>query len=243
MADNDAPKTSGTVKLPVIGTASRRAVIWGAAAVVVIVGVAYVYRARRKSSGQLVVADPTTGTATGGGYVNPAPSRTLDPTVDNPDLITTDDEWVNAVAPMLISADWDAQFVYLTLGKYLAGEPLTPDEAALVRAAWGMKGKPPSQREIVMVTGGGGSPGGTQTPPPPPPPPPADTPPAETIYTFKSGDTLSRVAALYGMTAMQLYNFGTNAASLEQYATEKGTAPFWPRAIVYPGYQIGVPVR
>jgi len=244
MADNDPPRGGG-VKLPVVGQTSRRTLIIGGATVAVIVGVAYLYRARRRSSGTVVAADPATGTATGGAYVNPAPSRTLDPTQGEEGLITTDDEWVNAVAPMLISADWDAQFVYLTLGKYLAGEELSSDEAALVRAAWGMKGKPPSGRGIVLANSGGGSPGNNPPPPPPPAdnPPPPPPPPAETIYTFKSGDTLGRVAALYGMTARQLYDFGTNAASLEQYAQWHGKSSFWPEAIVYPGYNIGVPVK
>lgn len=242
MAD-DAPKQplSGDVKLPVIGPTSKRVILWGGVAVVVIVGAAYVYRGRRaKAGGDVAVVDPATGTAVGGAYVNPAPSRTVDSSINDQGLITTDDQWVNAVAPKLISAGWDAQFVYLVLGKYLAGQALTQDEASVIRAAWGLQGKPPSQREIILAQDTS-QPGNTPSPTPAPTPAPA--PPAEVIYTFKSGDTLGRVAALYGMSTWDLYNFGTNAASLEQYATEKGTAPFWPRAIVYPGYQIGVPVR
>lgn len=235
-------KSSGTVKVPGIGPTSKRTIYYGAAAVAVIVVGAYLYKAR-KSSGTVVATDPATGTATGGAYVNPAPSRTVDATIGDPGLITTDDQWSNAVAPMLISADWDAQYVYLTLGKYLAGVELTSDEAALIRAAWGMKGHPPSNRGILLATSTS-TPGNTTTPPPAStPPPPASTPatPSETIYTFRSGDSLSRVAALYGMSARQLYDFGTNAASLEQYAHEHGVPSFWPTAPIWPGYQIGVP--
>jgi hypothetical protein len=223
------------VKVPVLGPTPKRTLYLGGAAVAVIVVAAYIYRARR-SSGTVVATDPATGTATGGGYVNPAPSRTLDPTVDNPDLIQTDADWSAAVAPMLISADWDAQYVYLTLGAYLAGEQLDTNQAALIRAAWGMKGRPPSNREIVMGSTGP-APGGGGTPAPDPTP----APPQERIYTFKSGDTLSRVAALYGMTAGQLYNFGTNALSLENYAHEHGLPSSEGGRYIWPGYQIGVP--
>jgi LysM repeat protein len=71
---------------------------------------------------------------------------------------------------------------------------------------------------------------------------PAPMAPAEEIYTFRSGDTLAGVASRYGLSQQQLYNFGTNAASLEQYAQWHGLSSSGGGAKVYAGYNIGVPV-
>ena len=67
-------------------------------------------------------------------------------------------------------------------------------------------------------------------------------PPSEEVYTFASGDTLASVAAKYGLTQQQLYNFGTNAASLEQYAQWHGMSSSNGGSKVWAGYNIGVPV-
>jgi hypothetical protein len=160
--------TNPEVTLPVVGTQKRRTVLIGAAAATVVVIVAYVMYARRGPARTTVAADPATGTLSGATtYANPAPrvtASTIDTT--NGQAITTDDQWALAVTQLLVDAGWDRQYVVTTLGAYLAGSPLDNNQAQLIQSAWALKGRPPSNRNIVIAQGSGSTPGATQTLPP-----------------------------------------------------------------------------
>lgn len=156
------PAAQPTVKVPGAGNVQRRYVVGGAVVVVAIVGYAYW---RRSRAAQTVGIDTTTGSVGGSGsFVNPVPNADGFSSVsDNPTgEIRTDDEWARAVAEDFAqSQTYNAAFVQVTLGKYLAGQGLTSEEADLVRAAWALRGHPPSGIGITMATSGGapGTPG------------------------------------------------------------------------------------
>jgi hypothetical protein len=209
MADNPE------VTLPVVGTQKRRTVLIGAAAVTVIVVVAYFMYARRpRSSTTTVATDPATGTLSGPStYANPAPRVTAG-TIDTTggQAITTDDQWALAVTQLLVDAGWDRQYVVTTLGAYLAGSPLDTNQANMIQAAWALKGRPPSNRNIVMTSGGGSTPGASQTIPP-------AGQQGQYVYVGTASMTASGSAAPIGNTyaaiASQIYGHAEYAGSIK----------------------------
>lgn len=158
-----------TVAVPVVGQVERKWLIGGGALVAVLVGYAY-WRRRGSTSSTGIdpnAIDPLTGltyaaeAAQTSGYVNPNPGASGADTVTDTSTtaITTNVQWSNAVESAL-GGIYDEAFITSTLGKYLAGQPLTSDEAMLVRAAWAFVGHPPDDKQIILTTTGS-TPGGS----------------------------------------------------------------------------------
>lgn len=144
------------IEVPAIGKVDRKYVYGAVALVAGIVG--YAWWTRSRSEAAVVTTDPTTGSedpATGGAYVNPRPvTSTVDQTGD---AIDTNPEWTAAVTARLSTMFYDSQFIATTLGKYLSRQPLTTDEADLVRTAWAFEGKPPEGPDSFTLTNTGGN--------------------------------------------------------------------------------------
>lgn len=169
-----APAGQSTVKVPVVGRVQKRYLYAGGAVVLVIVGYAYFRRSRGGGGGGAVdlTADPTTGALGTGDYVNPNPGADGNGGVisDTSGEIRTDADWARAVledfAQSTGDTGWNPQYAQIVLGKYLAGVQLDNDEQNLVRAAWALRGRPPSGININPLTTGP-APGGPATPAPP----------------------------------------------------------------------------
>ncbi len=180
------------------------------------------------SVGDYLAGDPT----------NPSYPVGLTPTgIPGP---VTNVQWSRLAFDYLIGQGNDPQLVQRGLAKYIQGLSLTAQEQAVVNLALRAFGAPP---EGLILSPEEPAPTQNTTTPPPNPAPNQSTPQAqnEVVYTIKSGDTLAGIAARYGMSAAQLYNFGTNAASLEQYAQWHGRASSENGKYIWAGYNIGVP--
>lgn len=159
------------VDVPAVGRVKKQWVIASGALVAGIVGVAWWRRRQTAAAAAAVpVVDPTTGTnSRNPTYSNPNPVVSPDSTAQLPPA--NDQEWTQRVMAAL---NWfEPGFLGDVLGKYLGRQPLTVEEAAVVRVAWAVSGKPPSNTQIVLATTGS-TPG--TTPPPdtsvkPPSPP------------------------------------------------------------------------
>lgn len=175
-----------TVKLPGIGDVETKYVWSGAAVVGVIVAYAYYKRSHAAATASTAATttpdpnsiDPATGITYGeeaaaaaagssgsAGYNNPNPAASGYNSVSGVSTISTNLDWSNAVTTALETLGYDSGFIGSTLGKYLAGQPLTADEAALIRTAWAYVGKPPSGSTGINLGGTTTPPAGTTTPP------------------------------------------------------------------------------
>lgn len=156
-----------TVDVPVVGKVKPAYVYAGLAAVGGVV--IYAYWSRRKSdqaaSAPDYYADLRTGSETpNDDFVNPAPNNSGNPGSEGTGAPRTDEEWARRTVERL---SWYEQgYVSQVTGKYLARQPVTPDEATLIREAWAQVGRPPGNQPIIPVTGAPGP-----TPPTPPTPP------------------------------------------------------------------------
>ncbi len=165
MADAPPPGRA-TVKLPGLGPVDRKWLVIAGAGGVILVG--YMWLRRRANNAAAGAVDPATGSVGDTGFNNPVPGASGSDTIDNttPGTITTNAQWVNDAATRLGDL-YDAQFVIATLGKYLDGQPLTHDEANLVRSAWAVSGHPPVGDPPIILSQTTSTPGGpTPTPPP-----------------------------------------------------------------------------
>ena len=156
-----------SAELPGLGQVDKKWVYAGLAVVAGIVGYAWIKNRQSSSAAAVPVVDTTTGTVGGaGGFVNPAPVFTAPSTSTAPSPPTTNTDWVNRVTNDLSNQGYDPQFVGTTLGLYLSHQPLTSDQASLVRTAWAYEGYPPENPGLAIVTGGSTT-GGAGTPAPP----------------------------------------------------------------------------
>ncbi len=148
---------SKTVELPGFGKVKRVYVFGAVAAVAVIVAVAYWRRSQGGGGGEVATdyyADLRTGSDTGSdAYEGAKDSVTGDSGSAAYDAIpktpTTDQEWTAAVVNSL--THYEPGYLYGVLGKYLARQPITTDEAAVVRAAWAAIGRPPGGQQIITA--------------------------------------------------------------------------------------------
>lgn len=200
-----------TVKVPAIGPVRRRWLFVGAAVIATVVGFAYW---RRSQQPVQAVYDPALGTpdAGTGGYQNPAPvSPRSGPVEDegSAGVISNDMEWGQFAIGQLTQSNWDPQFAAITIGKYLAGQPLTPEEQQVVQAAWALAGHPPSGIQIVAIPQAQPT---TPTPTTPTPTTPTPTLPTRRyVMTKKFTSTnppwdsyLQGIASRFGRTVSQL---------------------------------------
>ena len=154
------------VNVPGAGKVPRRTVLIAGGVAVLGVGVLVIYRRRRASLAAQTAVDPATGSLLNadGTYQNPAPvvhQSTIDTTGGA--VPTSNDQWAQKALGLM--SNWDPIFVQTALGKFLAGQPLTSDEANAVRVAEALAGPPPvGNLTIVMVTTGS-APGADNTPP------------------------------------------------------------------------------
>lgn len=147
------------VELPAVGKVKREYVFAGVAVVAAIVGYAY-YRRRSNATASVPVADPTTGSTTGGNtYSNPDPQYTdTGNSADKPP--TTNEAWASRVMDKM---SWlEPAYLSDVLGKYLGRQSLSVTEAAIVRSAWAIVGHPPQDVPLILSTGGG-TPGSSST--------------------------------------------------------------------------------
>jgi LysM repeat protein len=240
------------ITLPAVGQVSKTWLYVGGAVVAGIVG--YAYWKRRQQSA-VVGVDTTTGSVGGSdSFQNPVPGASGSDVIDTGTggKPTTNDAWANAALEAL-GGFYDGPFVVTTLGKYLSGQPLTQDEAQLVRSAWALVGHPPDDKPILLV-GGGSTPGTPppSSPPPAAPPPPAAVPPPSTqpspvvrTYTVHSGDTLSGIAAAHHTNTATLYSHNAGvieaAAKAHGKSSSRGGSHNEPGWWIFPGTVLQLP--
>ena len=154
---------AATVRVPVVGEIQRRWLFIGAGAIGLVVIVAYVRRARKPAA----VYSPSGGSINDlpVGYDNPAPTAPSSGFVDDPNIISNNAQWSRQAVDALEGASWDRQYAATVIGKYLAGQPLTPEEVNLVLAAKALVGDPPNPIAIVAIPSA--PPAGPPSSPPP----------------------------------------------------------------------------
>jgi len=190
-----------TVDIPGVGPVERRYVIGGVAVAAGIAAFVWLRRRNASAADQTQgLIDPLTGLPYSSenqaptGYVNPNPVQsTVDSTTGT---IKTNAEWTTDVIGKLGNIGMDASFVGTVLGKYLASQPLTLEEAAVVRTAWAFSGKPPQGPDNFTLSGGSSTPGV---------PPPHDPAPG-TTYITKQGDTIVGIAYYFGRAVQEILN-------------------------------------
>lgn len=156
-----------TVTLPGVGPVERKWLIGGGVAALAYVVYRYwkASHAAPADTGSLI--DPQTGlpysaeNLSTGGYVNPNPVTSVDTTTGSE--IRTNAQWVAAVVEALSNIGTDPSWTGAVMGKYLASQPLTSDEANTVRVAWAFKGKPPEGPNTFTLATDQSTPGGSSS--------------------------------------------------------------------------------
>ncbi len=157
-----------TVNVPVVGkTKSTYVLVAGSVAAGIVI---WAWIRRGKSQTQ-----PTEGDVTGqdltspdafAGATTPGGSTVIG-SVQPQGAPLTNPEWAQRVVDMLEGVGYDRNLAANTIGKYLAGQPLSTTESLLIRAAIGLLGYPPAGALPIVantsVTTGAtsGSTGGT----------------------------------------------------------------------------------
>lgn len=195
-----------TVDVPGVGPVEKKWV-WGGLAVAGSIAALYWFRRRNQSaSAPDATIDPLTGLPYSAenqpatGYVNPNPVQSV---IDSTGAVTTNAEWTADVIGKLGNIGMDAGFVGAVLGKYLASQPLTLEEAAVVRTAWAFSGKPPQGPDNFTLSSGSSQPGGGTVPPPHDPAP-------GTTYVTKQGDTITGIAYYFGRAVQEIQQANPN---------------------------------
>jgi hypothetical protein len=157
-----------TVKIPGDGQVSRRWLLIGGGLTVGILGFAW-WRAGRAGaapSDEALTEQPSdlgpadvAGVSSGGGVTDTGAV-----------FITTNAQWTQAAVAALVDLGYDAIQVTDALGKYLAGQQVTLQEATWIQAAVALVGKPPIGEHSIRLF-----PTGSTTPPATEPGPPAPT--------------------------------------------------------------------
>jgi hypothetical protein len=134
------------IKVPGVGGVDRKWVLAGGAAVAGIV--IYAYWRRSQSAGEepagegdeYVSGDEWTPDA----YIGATQpgGATYDP-IEQDDVIDTNAEWAQRVVDLLEGVGYERNTAAVTIGKYLAGQPLSATEKLTVQAAIALLGNPP----------------------------------------------------------------------------------------------------
>ena len=161
---------TGVIDVPGAGPVPKGWVYVGLAGVAAVVGYAYWKRRNSSSSPEIVepeIEDYTGGVQTGGaGVTQPGLPYSTGESSGAVGAPHTNAEWTQAAITALEGVGFDPQFAAVTLGKYLAAQPLNAAEADLVRTAQGLVGRPPvGDVRIIMI--------GTNSTPAPSTPPTA----------------------------------------------------------------------
>jgi hypothetical protein len=133
------------VNVPGVGNVDRKWVIAGLGGVAAVVVYAYWRRSQAVEeeplgegetyAGDEWSPDAYIGADTPGG-------QTYTPEIQD-DTVNTNAEWAQRVVDLLEGVGYDRNVAAATIGKYLAGQPLTTTEKILVQAAIGLLGNPP----------------------------------------------------------------------------------------------------
>lgn len=128
-----------TVNVPGVGPAQRKWVLAGGALVAGIVGYAYLKRSRQAAAAEVTPPTPSelppadlAGVSTGGGTTSTGLK-----------FITTNAEWSQDATDKLVALGYDAVAVSTALGKYLANQFVTAQEAQYIYTAIALSGHPP----------------------------------------------------------------------------------------------------
>lgn len=152
------------MNVPAIGKVKKQWVIIGLAVSAGIVGYAWWKNGKGQpaaSEGDVTADDLAyTGVDSFRGAVT-AGGSTVSGTVPGEGPPLTNAEWTQRVVDLLEGVGFDRNFAAATIGKYLAGNPLTTAEAILVQTALGLLGNPPAGA-LPIIKGNGG----TTDPPP-----------------------------------------------------------------------------
>lgn len=89
-------------------------------------------------------------------YVNPGGGGASSPAGDDDPAPNSDPEWARRAVEMLTW--YEPGHVSAVLGKYLARQPLTTEEAQLVREVWAQLGPPPSGQIAIIPAGSNATP-------------------------------------------------------------------------------------
>ena len=213
------------VKVPGVGNVDRKWVIAGLGGVAAIVVYAYWRRSQAPEEeplgeGETYLGDEWSpdayiGADTPGG-------QTYTPEVRD-DIVNTNAEWAQRVVDLLEGVGYDRNLAAATIGKYLAGQPLTATEKILVQAAIGLLGNPPAGAIPIWSIP---TPPTTPTPttPKPTPKPGTDTPRGDRVNTTQSLTSYARH-----------FSSSTSAASIEGTKRQILTLnPWLKRAIIGP---------
>jgi len=139
----------GTVKIPGDGTVKRQWVVVGGALVIGIVGYAWWHagRAGATPAGDVAVEQPAdlapadVGSVSSGGGVTDTGAT----------FITTNDQWTSRAVAAMVDLGYDAVLVSEALGKFLASQQLTQQEANYVQTAIALVGKPPIGEHSIRM--------------------------------------------------------------------------------------------
>jgi hypothetical protein len=138
------------VKVPGVGGVDRKWVLAGGAAVAGIV--VFAYMRQRSQAGEEELAEEGDQYAAGDDYTPDAyigatqpGGESYDPNAGETNLPTTNAEWSQRVVEALTSmSGYTPEMASQTVGKYLAGNPLTLAEKILIQTAIALVGNPPA---------------------------------------------------------------------------------------------------
>ena len=165
MAEPETALGSGDVKLPGIGKVKKVYVYVGVGAVGILA--AYImYRRNQAASEDVTPEDANLGeglvTGAGSDAYQGANAGGSDSEQPGDDIPTTNTEWTQRAIEYF---SWlEPGYVANTIGKYLAKQGLTSEEADFIRQIWGVLGKPPEGPSTIVMSGGTNTPGTTPDP-------------------------------------------------------------------------------
>jgi hypothetical protein len=156
------PAHGGTIKTP-LGPMNRQMITIVIAISVGIVGFAF-WRNRSAGTAAAAAAQSATDAAlTPATDFTPAPTGDSTVSSDTSTQPSTNAQWTQQAISYLSSVGFDPSAVATALGLYLARQPVTSDQAAIINDARASTGEPPTGGPYPLVTG---LPGATTTPPP-----------------------------------------------------------------------------
>jgi hypothetical protein len=244
------------VNVPKVGPVDKKWVLVAVAGGATFVGIMWWRRFQASKSAGAAVVDPATGSVgASGSYLNPAPVVANDTVNQPPAAAATNQEWTQRVIADLGNIGLDASFVSAVIGKYLAGQQVTNDEASVIRQAWAFEGKPPGGPSFINLGTGSSTPGTTTPPPvtippgeippipvpsPKPAPAPAPKPRTQPVGHWPAWDgSLTGIANHYHVSEPALYQ--RNKDTIEAAAHAHGHSSSNNGNLIFPGTLLIIP--